>query len=97
VSGLDPAIHAPIRLKTMAMLAVVDTMEFSRVRDALAVSDSVLSKHVSALVDAGYVANNKSVTDGRRATWLGLTPAGREAWRQHVAALRALIDAPSPG
>ena len=95
MTDLDPAIHTPIRLKAMAMLAAVDTMEFSRIREALEVSDSVLSKHVSALVDAGYVENRKTVADGRRSTWLALTPSGRKAWAAHVAALRALIDAPA--
>ena len=52
----------------------------------------MLSKHVSALADAGYVRSRKGVQAGRRTTWIGLTSAGREALREHVAALRQLID-----
>jgi DNA-binding MarR family transcriptional regulator len=52
----------------------------------------VLSKHVSALADAGYVRSRKGVQAGRRTTWIGLTSVGREALREHVAALRQLID-----
>ena len=52
----------------------------------------MLSKHVSALVDAGYVRSHKGVRDGRRTTWIALTGAGRSALRDHVAALRELID-----
>ena len=74
------------------MLAVVDEAEFARVRDALEVSDSVLSKHVSALVEAGYVDNRKTFGPGPRTTWLKLTRKGRKALDSHVAALRALID-----
>ena len=89
---LDPVIHAQLRLRIAAMLAVVDEAEFSKVRDALEVSDSVLSKHVAALVEAGYVGNRKSIGPGRRTTWLSLTRTGRKALGAHVAALRALVD-----
>jgi DNA-binding MarR family transcriptional regulator len=52
----------------------------------------VLSKHVSALVEAGYLHSRKGVHAGRRTTWVGLTTAGRRALRDHVAAVRRLID-----
>ncbi|MRK01262.1 helix-turn-helix domain-containing protein [Aeromicrobium sp. S22] len=93
MSDLDPLIHAPARLRLCAMLSVVDDAQFATVRERLDVSDSVLSKHVSALVDAGYVVARKGALDGRRTTWLALTSAGRKAFAAHVAALRAVIDA----
>lgn len=89
---LDPVIHAQLRLRIVALLAVVDEAEFARVRDEVGVSDSVLSKHLSALAAAGYVSNRKTVGPGRRTTWLSLTRKGRKALKAHVAALRALID-----
>ena len=52
----------------------------------------MLSKHISALADAGYVRSRKGVQVGRRTTWIALTSVGREALREHVAALRRLID-----
>ena len=88
---LNPAFVAPARLKAMTMLTAVSEAEFATVRDALDVSDSVLSKHVSALEDAGYVRRRKGSHRGRRTTWLALTAEGRAALTAHVAALRALI------
>ena len=88
---LDPAFVAPARLKAMTMLTAVSEAEFATVRDALEVSDSVLSKHLSALEDAGYVRRRKGTHRGRRTTWLSLTTAGRAALTDHVAALRELI------
>ena len=93
MAGLDPLIHAPTRLQLVTMLSGVSEAEFATLRDALEVSDSVLSKHVSALVDAGYLHSRKGVHAGRRTTWVGLTPAGRRALHEHVAAVRRLIDA----
>ena len=90
---LDPLIHAPARLQVVTTLSAVSEAEFATLRSALEVSDSVLSKHISALADAGYVRSRKGVQAGRRTTWIGLTSAGRKALREHVAALRQLIDA----
>jgi len=92
VTDIDPLIHAPARLRLCAMLSVVDEAQFVTLRERLDVSDSVLSKHVSALSDAAYVAVRKDVLDGRRTTWLALTAKGRKALEAHVAALRAVID-----
>ena len=92
MADLDPLIHAPTRLQLVTSLTAVSEAEFAILRDALEVSDSVLSKHVSALVDAGYVRSHKGLRDGRRTTWIALTDAGRSALRAHVAALRELID-----
>ena len=88
---LDPLIHAPARLQVLATLSAVSEAEFVTLRTALDVSDSVLSKHISALAEAGYVRSRKSVRSGRRTTWITLTPFGRKALRAHVAALREVI------
>jgi DNA-binding MarR family transcriptional regulator len=88
---LNPSFVAPARLEAMTMLTAVSEAEFATVRDALEVSDSVLSKHLSALEDAGYVKRRKGTHRGRRTTWLSLTDAGRTALSAHVAALRTLI------
>jgi DNA-binding MarR family transcriptional regulator len=93
VTGIDPHIHPPARLPLVTMLTAVSEAEFATLRDALSVSDSVLSKHVSAQAAVGYVASRKGTRAGRRTTWVGLTPAGRAALRAHVAALRELIEA----
>jgi DNA-binding MarR family transcriptional regulator len=75
----------------MTMLTAVSEAEFSTLRDRLEVSDSVLSKHVSALAGTGYVKSRKGIHAGRRTTWISLTSVGREALRTHVSALRELI------
>jgi DNA-binding MarR family transcriptional regulator len=79
-------------LQVVTTLSAVSEAEFATLRAILEVSDSVLSKHVSALADAGYVRSRKGVRAGRRTTWIGLTDVGRRALREHVAALRQLID-----
>lgn len=87
----DDVVHAPVRLKVCAMLGTVDSIEFAAVRDGLAISDSVLSKHVRVLEEAGYVRVRKATVSSRQRTWLALTTEGRKALDGHVAELRRLL------
>ena len=57
---LDAVIHAPGRLQICAMLSAADEVEFGVVRDGIGVSDSVMSKHVKQLEEAGYVKLRKA-------------------------------------
>jgi Winged helix DNA-binding domain len=89
-------VHAPNRLRICALLAAVGSAEFPTVREALGVADSVLSKHIAVLHDAGYVEVQKSTFASRVRTSLSLTPAGRAAYEGHIAALRAIMVGGSP-
>lgn len=89
---LDELIHAPVRLSIVAALAQVDEAEFARVRDAIEVSDSVLSKQATQLEAAGYVKIRKGHVGKRPRTWLALTPTGRTAYTRHLEALRAIAE-----
>jgi DNA-binding MarR family transcriptional regulator len=88
---LDAVIHPPTRLSIMALLATADEADFAFVRDSVGVSDSVLSKHGSALEAAGYVEIRKGHVGKRPRTWFRLTPAGRRAFAGHVKALQEIV------
>lgn len=93
LKGFDPAFHQPVRLQVGAILSTAQEAEFARLRDIAGVADSVMSKHLSALTEAGYVTLRKSALDGRQRTWAALTHAGRKAFAAHVDALRRLAQA----
>jgi DNA-binding MarR family transcriptional regulator len=88
----DETIHAPRRLAICAFLAAVDEAEFSTLRDALAISDSSLSKQLSILVGANYLAVRKSPSRGRVRTWVRLSPEGRAAFVLYRDQLRSLLE-----
>ena len=90
MKAIDPVLHAPARLQIAAMLARVDDAEFATMKEIVEVSDSVLSKHLSALVEEGYVDLVKTKRDGRQRTRASLTSAGRKAFARHMAALHEL-------
>jgi DNA-binding MarR family transcriptional regulator len=92
MDDLDGHLVPPARLRLVATLTAVSEAEFATLRDALQVSDSVLSKHVTALEGVGYLERRKAVHKGRRTTWISLSARGRKALSAHVAALRELTD-----
>ncbi|GAA2661164.1 transcriptional regulator [Streptomyces vastus] len=92
MDGFDTTIHAPNRLRICALLDTADEAEFALVQRQLDVSASVLSKHVTVLMEAGYVEQRKAVRDTRQRVWLRLTRQGRDAYQAHLAALRAIVE-----
>ncbi len=94
--GFDPVINAPNRLKICAFLSPLEEAEFSVLREELEVSDSVLSKHLSQLVEQGHVRLRKQTSNGRKRTWAALTRSGRKAFSDHVAALLSLAGQSAP-
>lgn len=90
--AFDEVIHPLTRLQICAMLSPVDSLSFAAVRDALGVSDSVLSKHLKVLQEAGYVAIHREPLNSRLRAWLALTPPGRAALAGHLAQLRRVAE-----
>jgi DNA-binding MarR family transcriptional regulator len=90
IEELDAVIHAPNRLKICALLGPLEEAEFQLLRESIGISDSVLSKHLKQLEEAGYVKLNKRMVNGRPRTWARLTGRGRQAFAAHVAALQEI-------
>lgn len=92
IDGLDPVIHAPKRLAAMAILANSSTASFKFLKEHLKIADSDLSKQMSALESAGYVAASKDGLGRGSSTTYRISTGGRTAYEVHRAALRALLD-----
>jgi DNA-binding MarR family transcriptional regulator len=87
----DELIHAPTRLAIVSLLAAAEWADFKYIRDELGLSDSALSKQLSTLESAGYVEIRKRFVGKRPRTSASLSPAGRRAFEQHVAALQRIL------
>lgn len=85
--GFNDLLHFPVRLSLVSLLAPAAHVEFSYLREATGLSDSALSKQLTALQEAGYVEVRRT---GRRAT-ARLTADGRRALSDHANALRLLL------
>ncbi|MBB5120042.1 ArsR family transcriptional regulator [Streptomyces eurocidicus] len=88
--ALEPLLNSAVRFSVTAALSQVDKADFAFVRDLVEVTDSALSKQVSALEEAGLVAVEKGRAGRRPRTWLSLTDEGRAAYGRHLEALREI-------
>jgi DNA-binding MarR family transcriptional regulator len=92
IVGLEPLLQAPARLQIVAVLAQAQDAEFARLKEMTGCSDSVMSKHLSALSEGGLIKLRKAAMDGRQRTWASLTRMGRTRFDDHVAALHRIIN-----
>lgn len=97
LDGLDPTLNQPKRLAAIAMIASSTSCDFVFLRDELDLGDSDLSKHMTALSQAGYVTIRKSGRGRGSTTTYAITTAGRNAYGRHRDTLTALLAAHEPG
>jgi DNA-binding MarR family transcriptional regulator len=93
---LNELIHQPVRLRIMAALVALPTdaeMDFTALRDLLGVTDGNLGAHLRKLEEADYIAVTKVFVGRKPRTYVAVTPAGRQAFDAHVAALRSILQA----
>jgi DNA-binding MarR family transcriptional regulator len=91
----DELIHPSTRLSIVALLAAADWAEFSFIREALNLSDSALSKQLSTLEAADYLVVERISGDRHRRLRIRLTPAGRTAFKGHIAAIEEMAYGPT--
>lgn len=89
---LDETLLTPVRFSTMAALGNGSEVDFATLRDLIETDDSALSKAISRLEAAHYIAVRKGYVANKPRTWLRATPAGLKALRTHSAALQAITN-----
>ncbi|HEX9038287.1 MAG TPA: transcriptional regulator [Ktedonobacterales bacterium] len=88
---LDDTIHQPVRLSILALLAQSEQVDFAFIQRYVELGESNLSRHLSALESAGYIAITKVFEGKKPRTWVSLTAAGRDAFARHVTLLRQIV------
>lgn len=95
VHRIDDLIHSRVRLGIIAFLATVEAAEFTELKAMLELTSGNLSVHLRKLEEAGYVSVSKSIIFRKTLTRASITPKGREAFRNYLTEVRALVDAHS--
>lgn len=93
LTALDATIHSPARLAIVALLVGGDELEFTLLRERLALTDGNLAAHLRKLEERGYVRCTKSFVERRACTTYRITPRGRSAFDRHVGALERVVSA----
>ena len=91
---LDSVIHQPVRLQIMAALCQLkpgNRVDFTYLKENVGLTDGNLGAHLSTLEAKGYIAVEKEFVARRPKTFVQATPAGRQAFATHVAALQAIL------
>ena len=91
VEDLDPLLHERGRLAIVSVLAAVDRLTFTELRDALEMTDGNLSVHLQKLEEKGYVVIDKRFVGRRPQTTVRLTAPGRAAFTRYLDHLEAIV------
>lgn len=89
---LSEVVHQRHRLGVLTIALEVQRVEFGCLRETLDLTAGNLSRHLTVLVEAGLVDIEKGYVGKRPRTWVSITPAGAEATRAELRALRSLLD-----
>ena len=95
MARIDTLIHQPVRLKIMSTLVGLGKNEhvhFTHLRKLLKLTDGNLGSHLTRLEDADYVKIEKTFVDSKPQTLVSATEKGRDAFSEHIAALKEIID-----
>jgi DNA-binding transcriptional ArsR family regulator len=90
-ADLDPLLHERGRLAIVSVLAAVEGLTFTELRDQLGMTDGNLSVHLQKLEERAYVAINKRFVGRRPQTSVCLTRAGRDAFTRYLDHLEAIV------
>lgn len=89
---MDDLLLSKIRLGVIAELLTAEWIPFSDLQRATQTTNGNLGAHLGKLVEAQYVAEEKTFVNRRPQTRYRLTPSGRSAFVQHVREMQALLD-----
>lgn len=91
IEQLNKAFESRVRLGIMAVLAVNDWVDHSRLRELLNVTDGNLASHLAALEELRYVQVRKRFVGRRPNTSYKASVAGTRAFREHLDAIERLL------
>jgi DNA-binding MarR family transcriptional regulator len=95
MAAINEVIHQPVRLRIMAMLATLPPemqVTFNSVKDTLKLTDGNLGAHLHKLEEADYITITKTFVRNKPQTYIEITRSGRQAFAEHSAALREILE-----
>ena len=90
---MDEILLSKIRLGVIAELLTSDWVAFAELLRATQTTNGNLGAHIGKLLEAGYIAEEKTFVGRRPQSRYRLTDAGREAFASHVRDLQNLLGA----
>jgi len=88
---LNPLLHSQLRLAVMSLLISVEEADFAYLQKETGSTSGNLSVQIDKLSDAGYITVEKTFRGKMPRTVCRIAPAGIEAFREYVHALKDYV------
>jgi len=92
IGEIDRTIHSPARLMILALLSVVESVDFTFLLTQTGLTRGNLSSHLGKLEEAGYIQVNKEFVDRIPRTLIRLTEDGRTAIHEYRETMHQVLD-----
>jgi len=91
IAHINKAFDHRIRLGIMSVLMVNDTVDFTKLKELLDVTDGNLASHIKALEQEQFILISKQFIGKKPNTTYSASEVGRIAFKNHLNALEQLI------
>lgn len=91
IANINKTFENRVRLGIMSILMVHDWVDFGELKDTLNLTDGNLASHIAAFEKENYIQVRKAFIGKRPNTSFQATNAGKQAFKDHLNALEALI------
>lgn len=92
LADIDQTIHAPTRLKILAVLRVVERADFTFILNQTGLTRGNLSANLRKLEEAGYVRIEKTFVERKPRTLISLTAEGHQAIQDYRENMQLVLD-----
>jgi DNA-binding MarR family transcriptional regulator len=92
INDIDRTVHSPARLMILALLSVVESVDFTFLSKQTGLTRGNLSSHLGKLEEAGYIQVDKEFVERVPRTLIRLTETGREAIQTYRNNMHQVLD-----
>jgi len=92
INDIDRTVHSPARLMILALLSVVESVDFTFLLTQTGLTRGNLSSHLGKLEEAGYIQVDKEFVERVPRTLIRLTETGREAIQTYRNNMHQVLD-----
>lgn len=91
ISQLNKEFESRVRLGIMSVLMVNEWVDFTEMKNLLEITDGNMASHSTALEKSKYIEVKKEFVGKKPKTSYRATTAGKDAFKEHLAALEKLL------
>lgn len=91
ISKLNKEFESRVRLGIMSVLMVNEWVDFTEMKNLLEITDGNLASHSNSLEKSKYIEVKKEFVGKKPKTSYRATTAGKDAFKEHLAALEKLL------